>query len=69
MALLRYVARCTDAVWLMASRSCASWPDDVPENAAAAIDVVERALALWPNGGLALSFNGGKDCTILLGLV
>ena len=50
-------------------RTCASWPDDVPEYVEAAVDVVERALALWPGGELALSFNGGKDCTILLGLV
>lgn len=52
-----------------AVRTCASWPVDVPDYVAEAVAVVDRALALWPNGELALSFNGGKDCTILLGLV
>ena len=53
----------------MTARSCAAWPKDVPGYVEDAVAVVDRALALWPNGELALSFNGGKDCTILLGLV
>ena len=53
----------------MTARSCAAWPEDVPGYVEDAVAVVDRALALWPNGELALSFNGGKDCTILLGLV
>ena len=47
----------------------AAWPAAPAEHVVQAVDVIERALALYPNGELALSFNGGKDCTILLGLV
>ena len=61
--------RLRDGSTKMAVRSCASWPVDVPGYVEEAVAVVDRALALWPHGELALSFNGGKDCTILLGLV
>ncbi|RKP09371.1 putative FAD synthetase [Thamnocephalis sphaerospora] len=34
----------------------------------AALDVIEEAIARYGIEGLALSFNGGKDCTVLLHL-
>ncbi|ORX88180.1 adenine nucleotide alpha hydrolases-like protein [Basidiobolus meristosporus CBS 931.73] len=34
-----------------------------------ALQVMERALDLYGSNGLAISFNGGKDCTVLLHLL
>ena len=36
---------------------------------AKALAVLKRTLALYPLEAIALSFNGGKDCTVLMDLV
>jgi FAD synthetase len=48
---------------------CLTWPAEPASYVKDAVAVLEQALRLWPQGELALAFNGGKDCTVLLGLV
>jgi hypothetical protein len=52
-------------------RSCRTWPGGsvLPAYVAEAVSVLSQALSLWPGGELAVAFNGGKDCTVLLGLL
>ena len=48
---------------------CTMWPAEPAAYVEDAVAVLERAMFMWPDGELALAFNGGKDCTVLLGLL
>ena len=53
-----------------AGMDCRSWPNGAPEaHVLEGVDVVSRAMDAYPDGQLAMAFNGGKDCTAMLGLV
>ncbi|ORX92716.1 adenine nucleotide alpha hydrolases-like protein [Basidiobolus meristosporus CBS 931.73] len=44
-------------------------PTPLGQQVQKALQVIERALVLYGLEGLAISFNGGKDCTVLLHLL